>query len=429
MGLLSLLCGGCGKQPAAQSPASPDVPVLKVTVFADGRLTVDGTASTIQAFRESLRSLSEKHGMVWYYRENGQQQPPPIASEVVQAVIDAKLPIRLSSRPDYSDSIEHGGRTPEGAIVFLVADVALVPGEHWKEVWSGPLPFSKDIRPPVLQGEGEFKGVYISVMADPTDQCSTADRAAKLRKEFEAEPELVPGSLTEDQFTTDAGLAGIHFAFDEQSETNGKKVKRHNSFYIVQNAHGVCVHLVVSASGVGHEPTDLGSTDQMIRKTLRWTPEEPMSTSSLVYVLPAILIVSHVIILTLVTARLRAAEKRIAGVIRSRSDLDHVRHAIQENLFLGVAFVCNGLLMMAAIGWVIYISGGWMILRLAYVAVLVGNIVVFRKICGPVEKRFKSLRVESQDASLLPEYQHYLKQWAGFHVFLKPPKSADALQK
>src|SRR5579871_1263543 len=39
VGLLSLLCGGCGERHAAQSRVSPDLPVLKVAVFADGRLT------------------------------------------------------------------------------------------------------------------------------------------------------------------------------------------------------------------------------------------------------------------------------------------------------------------------------------------------------------------------------------------------------
>lgn len=222
------------KQPAAQSSVSPDTPVLKVAVFADGRLTVDGTASTVQALRESLPSLSERHGVVWYYREARQQEPPPIASEVLQAVIDARLPIRLSSRPDYSDAIEHGGRTPEGAIVFLVADVALVPGDQWKELWSVPFPFSKDTRPPVLKGEREFQGVYISVMADPTDRCSTEDRAAGLRKEYEAEPEIVPGSLKEDKFTTDAGLAEFISPSMSRGKRMGKKSKVTTAFIFLR---------------------------------------------------------------------------------------------------------------------------------------------------------------------------------------------------
>ena len=110
LGLLSFLFTGCSKQPASQNPVSPDAPVLKVAVFADGRLTVDGTASTVQALRKSLQSLSEKHGVVWYYREAGQQEPPPIAMEVIKAVVEARVPIRLSSRPDYSDSIGADGK-------------------------------------------------------------------------------------------------------------------------------------------------------------------------------------------------------------------------------------------------------------------------------------------------------------------------------
>lgn len=110
MSLFSFLFGGCGKQPAPQSPVSQTAPVLKIAVFADGRFTVDGKASTVQELRESLQRLSQKHGEVWYYREAGQQDPPPVAMEVLQAVVDARLPVRLSSRPDYSDSIGPDGR-------------------------------------------------------------------------------------------------------------------------------------------------------------------------------------------------------------------------------------------------------------------------------------------------------------------------------
>jgi len=111
MGLLSFLLGGCGKQSAPPSTPSPDAPVLKVAVFADGRLTVDGAAATIQSLQASLHTMSEKHGVAWYYREAGQQEPPPIAMEVMKAVVEAGLPIRLSSRPDYSDSIGADGRS------------------------------------------------------------------------------------------------------------------------------------------------------------------------------------------------------------------------------------------------------------------------------------------------------------------------------
>jgi uncharacterized protein YegJ (DUF2314 family) len=279
LGLLSFLLGGCSKRSAPPSAQSPDTPVLKVAVFADGRLTVDGSAATIQSLQASLHTLSEKQGVVWYYREAGQQEPPPIAMDVMKAVVETRLPIRLSSRPDYSDSIGIDGRSPSGAVVYEVADVALVPGEHWRELRSGPFTWGKNICLPVLKGEGEFNGVAIQVVADPTDRCSPDKRAAGLREDYRVNPEIVPGSLQEEEFTTDTGLAGIHFAFDEQRETNGKKAKSHNSIYIIQNARGVTVGLFVIASGVGHEPSDVGPTDQMIRKTLRLSSPPDYSDS------------------------------------------------------------------------------------------------------------------------------------------------------
>src|SRR6185436_13061508 len=110
MGLLSFLFGGCSKPSAKPSVPNPNAPVLKIAVFADGRLTVDGAAATIVSLQESLRTLSEKDGVVWYYREAGQQEPPAIAMDVMKAVVEARRPIRLSSRPDYSDAIGADGR-------------------------------------------------------------------------------------------------------------------------------------------------------------------------------------------------------------------------------------------------------------------------------------------------------------------------------
>jgi hypothetical protein len=92
---------------AQQKPVQP---VLKVAVMADGSITVNGVPAPIASLRESLKKLSQEKGVVWYYRETGKTEPPPKAKEVIQAVIDARLPIRLSSRPDYSDIIGADGK-------------------------------------------------------------------------------------------------------------------------------------------------------------------------------------------------------------------------------------------------------------------------------------------------------------------------------
>ena len=91
-------------------PVNPNAPVLKIAVMADGRITVDGSPATIDSVRVSLKRLAEKKGVVWYYREGGQDKGPPESTEVIQSVIENRLPIRLSSRPDFSDAIGQNGK-------------------------------------------------------------------------------------------------------------------------------------------------------------------------------------------------------------------------------------------------------------------------------------------------------------------------------
>lgn len=82
--------------------------ILKIAVMADGRIAVDGSPATIESVRISCKQLSERNGVVWYYREAAQDKAPPQAAEVMKAVIENRLPIRLSSRADYSDAVVPG---------------------------------------------------------------------------------------------------------------------------------------------------------------------------------------------------------------------------------------------------------------------------------------------------------------------------------
>jgi hypothetical protein len=89
---------------------SPNATILKIAVMADGRITIDGSPATIDSLRVSLKRLADQKGAVWYYREAGQTEAPPESAEIMKAVIENRLPIRLSSRPDYSDAISPDGR-------------------------------------------------------------------------------------------------------------------------------------------------------------------------------------------------------------------------------------------------------------------------------------------------------------------------------
>ena len=152
-----------------------------------------------------------------------------------------------------------------------------------------------------------------------------------------------------------------------------------------------------------------------------------MKTMPLIaYALPAISIFGHLAIQVFGTLRLRTAAEKINGVISSRSDLDQVRNAIQTNLFLGIPILCNTVFLTASLVWAAISSG---LLMLLYIAVLVAGQVVIWRICRPIEKRFKALPVKGRDVDLTTEYQHYVEQWSGFHLFLKPPKRADAQQR
>ena len=85
--------------------------VLKVAIRADGHITADGRHTTLEALIPILHQLAKDHGEVWYYREAPEADPHPNAMKVLKAIIDEDLPILLSTKPDYSDSVDENGRS------------------------------------------------------------------------------------------------------------------------------------------------------------------------------------------------------------------------------------------------------------------------------------------------------------------------------
>jgi hypothetical protein len=85
--------------------------VLKVAITAGGQITAGGRPTTLDALIPMLRELARNKGEVWYYREAPEADPHPNAMKVLEAIVDQNLPVLLSTKPDYSDSVDDKGRS------------------------------------------------------------------------------------------------------------------------------------------------------------------------------------------------------------------------------------------------------------------------------------------------------------------------------
>ena len=86
--------------------------MARVSALANGSLLLNGQKSDIQKIEVEFKRLKQAAGVVWYYRENGQGEPPPSAMAVIKLVVDYRLPLSMSSKPDFSDVIDEDGRLP-----------------------------------------------------------------------------------------------------------------------------------------------------------------------------------------------------------------------------------------------------------------------------------------------------------------------------
>jgi hypothetical protein len=89
-------------------------PIGRIHVSRTGEISFDGARTTLEALRTSLADLRARHGVVWYHRETAGApgDAPPEAMAVIQLVIAHRLPISMSTTPDFSDVVR-----PDGQVV------------------------------------------------------------------------------------------------------------------------------------------------------------------------------------------------------------------------------------------------------------------------------------------------------------------------
>jgi hypothetical protein len=83
--------------------------VLKVSVTASGEITANGRPVTLEQLTAKFSKSQKAGGSVWYHRENSRGEPHPNAMKVIELAAKNNLPIRLSSKPDFSDVVDAEG--------------------------------------------------------------------------------------------------------------------------------------------------------------------------------------------------------------------------------------------------------------------------------------------------------------------------------
>jgi hypothetical protein len=101
----ALLAMSCACTPA---PA-PDA-VARISVLASGRLLLNGSPTDLAGIDAELQRQKTRGGVIWYYRETAQSEPPTEAMSVMELIIKHGLPVRMSTQPDFSDYIDGDGK-------------------------------------------------------------------------------------------------------------------------------------------------------------------------------------------------------------------------------------------------------------------------------------------------------------------------------
>lgn len=110
---------GGSKQPRAvpQSCPVPGIETACATVWVTtrGELELNGQSADLPRVEQAFLDLVDRHGVVVYARESGQDEPHPTALKVIELVVKHRLPVSLSTKRDFSDVVVDGRPMPRRA--------------------------------------------------------------------------------------------------------------------------------------------------------------------------------------------------------------------------------------------------------------------------------------------------------------------------
>ena len=122
--VLAILAAGtlAGCKESSQSSGSPSGPeveearttipdgTIKISIFRDGSVKIDEVDMELQAAVERIRQADAAQTKALYYCEAGQEKPHPNAMTILKAITDARLPVMLSTEPDFSTVVGPDGQ-------------------------------------------------------------------------------------------------------------------------------------------------------------------------------------------------------------------------------------------------------------------------------------------------------------------------------
>jgi hypothetical protein len=96
--------------------------ILRIAVPREGELTLDGVPTSFDALGPALREMAKSNGEVWYYDEGGKDEPQSNSLKVLSALSKYHVPLRVSTKSDFSDLI----KSKENFEIKWIIDLATV---------------------------------------------------------------------------------------------------------------------------------------------------------------------------------------------------------------------------------------------------------------------------------------------------------------
>lgn len=82
--------------------------IARLKMDAAGQVFLNDAPVTIEELKAALPVYKQKNGIVWYYRENPEQQPILEVTQVNQILVENMLPVKVATKPDFSDAADSG---------------------------------------------------------------------------------------------------------------------------------------------------------------------------------------------------------------------------------------------------------------------------------------------------------------------------------